>query len=310
MVARSCGKRVVSTAKSLAFQRASMRMVSRILIGGLAVILTIPSVRAENSLERGACLVKSVASCGICHSPVDQAGNRNGPELSGGPATLSPVFVAYPPNLTPDVRTGLGSWSEDQIVAALREGRTPDGHILRPPMPVPLYRSISDNDAHAIVTYLKNLTPVERSVPESTYKVPTPTSYGPPVSHVPDVAKEDHVAYGAYLATLAHCMQCHTPIGSDGRRDYANRMGAGGLSVDIAWGSRISANITPDPVTGIGKWTDEQIIDAISRGVRNDGTLLSPIMPWQYFAGMRPEDLRAIVAWLRTLKPQVNGVQR
>jgi hypothetical protein len=60
-----------------------------------------------------------------------------------------------PPNLTPDVRTGLGSWSEDEIVIALREGRTPDGHILRPPMPMPLYRSISDNDAHAIVTYLK-----------------------------------------------------------------------------------------------------------------------------------------------------------
>jgi hypothetical protein len=100
------------------------------------------------------------------------------------------------------------------------------------------------------------------------------------------------------------------PLGSDGRRDYANKMGAGGLSADIAWCARTSANITPDPATGMGKWTDEQIVAAISRGVRNDGTLLSPIMPWQYFAGMRPEDLKAIVAWLRTLNPQVNAVQR
>src|ERR1700693_4938841 len=94
------------------------------------------------------------------------------------------------------------------------------------------------------------------------------------------------------------------------RRDYTNSQGAGGLSVDIAWGSKTSANITPDLATGIGGWSDEQIIAAISHGVRNDGTLLSPIMPWQYFESMRSEDLKAIVAWLRTLKPQANAIQR
>jgi hypothetical protein len=100
-------------------------MVNRILIGGLAVILTIPNVRAESSLERSAYLVKSVASSGICRSPVDQVGNPNGPELSGGPATLSSVFVAYPPNLTPDTRTGLGSWSDDQIITAFERAGLP-----------------------------------------------------------------------------------------------------------------------------------------------------------------------------------------
>jgi mono/diheme cytochrome c family protein len=285
-------------------------MVKHLLAAIFAVISVTVSAQAEDVLGRGAYLVKAVAACGVCHSPVDQTGGRSGPDLSGGAATLSPSVIAYPPNLTPDMQTGLGSWSEEQIITALRDGKTPDGRVLRPPMPIPFYRSMSDNDAQAVATYLKSLPAVEHRVPESTYKVSTPASYGPPVDHVQDLPREDRVAYGAYLAKLAHCMQCHTPFGQDGRRDYANRMGAGGLSVDFAWGSRKSANITPDLATGIGGWTDEQITAAIAHGIRNDGGLLSPIMPWQYFGGMRPEDLKAIVAWLRTLKPVPNKIER
>ena len=266
--------------------------------------------RAETPLRRGAYLVETVAACGICHSPVDQQGNRSGPALSGGPATLSPVFSAYPPNITSDPKTGIGGWSEAQIVDALRNGRTPDGRILRPPMPIPLYRSLSDDDVHAIAVYLKSLPPTVNQVPDSIYRVPTPTSYGPPVQAVPDPDRTDPVAYGTYLSKVGHCIQCHTPVGADGRRDYANRLGAGGLSVDIAWGSRTSANITPDRETGIGTWSDEQITRAISQGISADGGVLSPIMPWPYWQTMAPEDLRAIVAWLRSLKPVVNTVAR
>ncbi len=278
------------------------------------VLLTVTAVplvcRAETSLQRGAYLVETVAACGICHSPVDQQGNRSGPALSGGPATLSPVFTAYPPNITSDPTTGIGGWSEEQIVDALRNGRTPDGRILRPPMPIPLYRSLSDNDAHAIAAYLKGLPPTVAQVPVSTYKVSTPKGYGPSVEHVADPDRSDLVAYGTYLSKVGHCVQCHTPVGVDGRRDYVNRLGAGGLSVDIAWGSRMSANITPDPETGIGRWSDDQIVTAISHGIAADGGSLSPIMPWPYWQSMKLEDLRALVAWLRSLKPINNVVAR
>ena len=274
---------------------------------GLLVAIGSP-LRAETALERGAYLVEVVGACGNCHSPVDANGNRNGPALSGGPALLSPVFTAYAPNITTDMRTGIGAWSEDEIVEALREGRTPDGHVLRPPMPVPLYRAMSDSDAHAIAAYLKTLPPTDRDTPVSTYKAPMPASYGPPVGSVAEPPRDNPVAYGAYLAKLGHCMQCHTPIGADGKRDVANRLGAGGLSVDIAWGSRTSANITPDRDTGIGGWTDEQIVEALTHGVDKDGATLSPIMPWPYWKTMKPEDLRAIAAWLRTLKPVRNAV--
>ena len=118
---------------------------------------------------------------------------------------------------------------------------------------------------------------------------------------MPDPPRDDLVAYGAYLAKLGHCVQCHTAVGSDGRRDYVNHLGAGGLSVDVAWGSRVSANITPDPKTGIGTWTDDQIIAALSHGTRPSGESLSTIMPWPYWQTMKRDDLLAIVAWLRTL---------
>ncbi len=275
-----------------------------------AIVLATSAAGAESPVDRGRYLVASVGACGNCHSPVDANGNRNGPELSGGPALLSPAFEAYAPNITSAPKTGIGTWTEDQIVTALREGKTPDGHVLRPPMPVPLFRTISDSDAHAIAAYLKTIPPTERETPASTYKAPMPASYGPPVGFVAAPSHDDPVVYGAYLAKLGHCMQCHTPIGADGKRDFADRLGAGGLSVDISWGSRVAANITPDPATGIGQWTDDQVMAALTHGTDKDGALLSPIMPWPYFQQMKPEDLKAIVAWLKTLKPVTNMVAR
>ncbi len=276
----------------------------------LTLLLLTICARAETASDRGSYLVNVVGACGNCHSPVDANGDRRGPAFSGGPALLSGAFEAFAPNITPDVDTGIGSWSEDQIVTALRDGRTPDGHVLRPPMPVPLYRALSDDDAHAIAAYLKTLPPVSHREAESTYKVPTPAGYGPPVGVVADPPRDAPAVYGAYLAKLAHCVQCHTPVGPDGRRDFARQLGAGGLSVEISWGTRTAANITPDPETGIGLWTDDQIVAALSRGVRPDGTTLSPIMPWPYWRTMKPEDLKAIVAWLRTLRPVAHAVDR
>ena len=284
--------------------------MKRWLITTCALALAGTSALAEGPIERGRYLVEVVGACGNCHSPVDANGNRNGPALSGGPALLSPAFQAYAPNITTGLKTGIGTWTEDQIVAALREGMTPDGHVLRPPMPVPLFRAISDGDAHAIAVYLKTIAPTEHETPASIYKVPMPTTYGPPVGSIAEPPRENPAVYGAYLAKLGHCMQCHTPIGADGKRDFANRLGAGGLSIDISWGSRVAANITPDPDTGIGSWTDEQVIAALSHGVDKDGAMLSPIMPWPYFQAMRPEDVKAIVAWLRTLKPVRNVVSQ
>ncbi len=288
-------------------QSSSIRHILRLAVAAFCAALAFPpgGGTAELATERGRYLVNGIGSCGNCHSPKGDDGLPTGPELIGGAAMVTPGFVAFPPNLTPDDKTGLGRWTADQIVTALREGHTPAGSVVRPPMPVVFYRKMSDDDAQAIAAYLKSLPAIEHQVPEAHYKIAIPTSYGPPVGSVPAVPRQDEIAYGAYLGQIGHCMLCHTPFGPDGKQDYESRQGAGGRIVEGV----ISANITPDKATGIGAWTDREIKLALTTGVRPNGDRLAPPMPWYYFKNMTDADLDAIVAWLRSLKPVVNAAR-
>lgn len=257
---------------------------------------------ADSILDRGAYLVNGIAACGNCHSPQGPEGNLSGPALSGGQALVQPAFEAYPPNLTPDRDTGLGNWTESQIVTALREGRRPDGTMLRPPMPTTFYRNLSDQDARAIAVYLRSLPPVKNAVPKSEYRRPPPASYGEPVSAIPNPDPMDKIANGLYLARLGHCMECHTPRNAAGQPD-TQRFGAGGLVLKGVFGEIASANITSDVQTGIGGWTDQQLKDALMKGIKPDGAEMAPPMPWRYLATMHDQDIDALIAYLRALKP-------
>jgi mono/diheme cytochrome c family protein len=279
-----------------------------VAVAPLILAVTTARAAAETPAERGAYLVNGILNCGNCHSPQEPDGTVSGPPLSGGPAITTPVFTAFPPNITPDPATGIGSWTEAQIVTALREGRTPDGRILRPPMPIGMYRVMSDHDAYAVATYLRSLPPVVSKVPESSYRIATPAGYGPPLGTVPDLDPTDTVAYGSYLAGIGHCMLCHTPLAANGQRDYAHQLGAGGLKMDGLFGSRITPNITPDRETGIGGWSDAEIKTALTKGIAPEGRRLASPMPWRYLSTMHDTDVDAIVAYLRTIPPQHHKV--
>jgi mono/diheme cytochrome c family protein len=220
------------------------------------------------------------------------------------------MFNVHPPNITPDRETGIGSWTEDQVVIALREGRTPDGHVLRPPMPVPFYRSMSDEDAHAIAAYLLSRPAVAHQSPPPQYKIAAPVGYGPPVEGVVAPPHGDLIAYGAYLGSIGHCMLCHTPLGANGQRDYEHRMGAGGMVLDGVFGEIVTPNITPDRETGIGAWSDADISRVLTTGERPDGRRLASPMPIAYLARLTPDDRAALVAWLRALRPVAHKVDR
>jgi cytochrome c553 len=259
-------------------------------------------------ITRGSYLVNGIGACGNCHT-------EHGPDLkpktdmpfAGGEKFDLPFGTAYAKNLTPDVDTGIGTWTEAQIVRAFREGVTKEGNTLGPPMPVPYFNKISDDDARAIAAYLKSVKPIRHEVSDSKYKIelkPLPPAAGrtaPP--------KSDKVAYGGYLANIAHCVECHSTPGPNGAPDLAGHLAAGGFPFVSLPGKVIrSRNITSDPETGIGAWSDAEIKRALTQGINKSGKQLIPPMPYLFFKNLSAEDLDALVAWVRTLPPIKNEV--
>jgi len=281
-----------------------------ILAAALLAAAALPA-DAETPLERGTYLMQHVAVCGNCHTPMGPDGPLPGMELAGGMVIeFEGAFTAHVPNITPDPETGIGAWTDAQIVRAIREGIRPDGTLIGPPMPFELYRGLSDGDVAALVAYLRSVPPVKNAVAKSTYSIPLPPAWGPPVESVPAPDPADRVAYGAYLAgPVAHCIECHTPMGPEGHMDYEHKLAAGGFEIPGPWGISVSANITPHPTTGIGAWSDAEIEQAIRKGVRPDGGLLAPPMPYYGYAGMSDADMAAIIAYLRSLPPIENAVR-
>lgn len=266
----------------------------------VAAFLTAP-VAAETLLERGAYLVNGIAGCGNCHTP--RGGPMKGVELAGGfkfGGAKAP-FEAYAPNISMDRETGIGAWTDQQIIVAIREGKRPDGSVIGPPMPIELYNHMSDSDTKAIVAYLRTVKPVKNKVRKSVFRMPLHAAK--PAGRVADVPRTDPVRYGEYLAgPVGHCIECHTPM-VRGKFDYKNDVGRGGRPFRGPWGIAVSRNITPHPVDGLGKWTDAQIKKAITIGMRPDGTKLNPPMAYGLYKTMKDSDLNAIIAYLRSLKP-------
>ena len=266
------------------------------------LVLGCAMAQAETPLERGRYLMSSIVACGNCHTPQGPNGPQPGMELAGGFLIEEKEFTVHAPNITPHKISGIGNWSDAQIIAAIREGKRPDGSIIGPPMPIGLYRGMSDNDVKAIVAYLRSVKPVDNQPAKSVYRIPLPTSYGPPVGQVADVPRSDKLAYGRYLAgSLGHCVECHTPPDATGAPQFATKLGAGGMAFHGPWGVSVAANITP---TGLKGYSDTQLKTLISTGVRPDGSKLKPPMGVAYYANMTPADLDALVVYLRSLPPR------
>jgi len=269
-------------------------------------------------VARGSYLVNAVAACVNCHSPKDEQGRPTPANtLSGGGVWFSaPAFTVYPPNITPDVQTGIGSWSEDDIRRALLEGVRP-AHDALPNVPLApvmyksYFRALMPRDLDAIVAYLRTVPAVRHAVPAPQYRAFAPAAPSPDGDRVYTQADmKDPVQRGHYLSTVAHCMACHSgragPVS-----DHANALGKGGWVLDSnlihgyppEWKSSNVPNITSDPVAGIGRWTDEQIRLALTEGISKDGRALKPPMAYSAYAQWTQGDLADLIAYLRTLRP-------
>lgn len=258
----------------------------------VAALLAAPAFGQDPKLlERGKYLMDSIVACGNCH----------GRNLAGGMVFDEQPFKAYASNITPDPGTGIGKWTDAQLAKAIREGIRPDGSVIGPPMPVMFYRGLADEDLRAIVAYLRAQPPVKNAVPKSEYRIKLPPSYGPEVKNVRAPGRKDAVKYGEYLAgPLGHCLDCHTPW-VKGVPDM-KKAGAGGNPFRGPWGVAVARNLTPHE-SGLKDWTDAEIERAIRHAVRKDGTPLKPPMAYDWYRNISDADMRALIAYLRALKP-------
>jgi mono/diheme cytochrome c family protein len=213
-----------------------------------------------------------------------------------------PGMRAVAANITPDRETGIGRWTDAQLGRAIREGIRPDGSLIGPPMPFEDYRHLSDRDLAAIVAYLRAQPPTRQQLPKSKYEMPLPNAYGPPVGSVPAPDPKDQLRYGEYLVHIGHCMECHTPRDAKGQLQR-ERLGAGGGTFKGPWGVSVARNLTPH-ASGLKDWTDAQIANSIRNGVDREGRPYRPPMAFSFYKSIDDADMSALIAYLRSLKPQ------
>jgi mono/diheme cytochrome c family protein len=261
-----------------------------------------PAQLAQASLiERGEYLARA-ADCVVCHTA------KGGKPFAGGLAINLPFGALYSTNITPDKETGIGNYSDQDFLNAVHRGIRRDGMNLYPAMPFTSYTAMTDADALAIKAYLFSLPPVHATPPENTLAFPFNQRWAmAPWSAVfnrdarfePDATKSPGWNRGAYLAeALAHCGECHTPrnlaLALDNRNKFAGAVTAGWRAF----------NITSDKATGLGSWSDDDIFAYLSAGhVAAHGAASGPMAEAvdESFAKLTPDDVRSIVAYLRSV---------
>jgi mono/diheme cytochrome c family protein len=270
--------------------------------------------RTPERVARGEYLVTKVAACFDCHTP--SKGGVHVPDLTqkGAGGVLFgkedglPGEI-YASNLTPDKATGLGTWTDGEILRAMREGVDKEGNALFPIMPYNNYRQLTEDDAQAIVAYLRTIPAIEHKVPERKLDFPLNiiVNLMPKPMDGPAPAEPKGLeARGKYLFTAASCADCHTPQGSKG--PDLTKANAGGMVFHAGPISYPAPNITQDKETGIGTWTDTQLEVALTQGLRPDGKGLRPPMPWFAYQGMSKDDVKALVTYVKTLPAIKNDV--
>jgi hypothetical protein len=270
-------------------------------------------------LARGEYLTEHVSACTDCHSDhLDTFGFPVKPGTKGVGGYIFDEKIGFPgvvaaQNITSDPDTGLGKWTDGEILRSIREGIDRDGNALFPMMPYEHFRHMSDEDAKSIVVYLRTLPPIKHAVPDKHLKFPLnfivkfiPKPIEGEVA-APDA--KDTVACGKYLTTIGGCLECHTPH-NEKNQLIAGQEFSGGWRMEGPWGTVNTANLTPAAHTYMGRATKAEFIgrfQAFASMTAENAPAAPPgrntVMPWLAFGKMTTEDLGAIYDYLKTLQP-------
>ncbi len=284
------------------------------LLYATGLLFAVPLASADPLVSQGEYIYRA-AGCHGCHTDAKHGGKP----LAGGQALATPFGTFYSPNITPDAETGIGRWSEQDFLRALREGRSPAGDHYYPSFPYPSYTKLNAEDLHALWAYLKAQTPVKQVNRKHDLKwFARPRTfvgswkglYFTPGVYKSDALKSTAWNRGAYLAeAAAHCGECHTPRGA-----------LGGIKSGMHYaGTRegpddsVIPNITPDKKTGIGRWRVRELAEYLETGMKPDGDSAGELMAEVIDNGLRylhKDDLAAIAEYVLSLPPVEHSVRK
>lgn len=274
-----------------------------LVTAAIFVAFDAPATRAAD-LARGQYLVEALGACDNCHTPRGSDGYDLSARFSGGAQTFRDrTYTVRGSNISSDMETGVGGWSDEALRAAITEGRGRDGQ-LAPAMPSDSYRALTRSDLDAMIAFLRSAPPVSKM---STPPLRSGKWAGHPLpgagTPFEEAALNDKITRGLYVASLARCMACHSGE-TDDAPDHTNKLGAGGKLFRTPAGVAVASNVSAHRAKGLGAWSDEELKRAITLGVSRDGRDLKPPMSSlakAHFSRMSPEDIDALIAWLRTI---------
>lgn len=278
--------------------------------------------RTPERIERGKYLANNVAVCMDCHStrnwnlyagPMDPKGVGAGGEVFNQQMGFPGVF--YAPNITP---YALKDWTDGELLRAITTGVDKDGKALFPVMGYHRFGKMDKEDVYSMIAYIRTLPSVEKNIPESAPDFPVNiliNTMPAKADFQKRPAETDIVKYGAYMVNATGCVDCHSKM--DKGAIVPETEFGGGMEFLQPGGIIRSPNITFDEATGIGSWSEEAFTARFKMYTHADykpaqmkKSDLNTPMPWNMYSGMKESDLKAIYAYLKSLKPIKNNVVR
>jgi len=286
----------------------------------LAILLLLGSAMDARAAEpdqlaRGKYVFGATGGCG-CHTEPKGVLNAGGRKYDG------PFGTVYSSNITPDPKAGIGSWTDEQIITAIRLGRRPNGERILPVHPFTSFNGMAQDDLAALVKFLRSVPPASKPTPAKKITIPMFESVFLPAWLMTFASKEtppaaapvSGVARGEYLVrAVGHCGECHTPRSALTMAVDNSRFLAGNTKKTGPEG-QATPNLTPDKGTGLD-WNEEQIVTYLQTGNRPDGDVAGGLMGEMIqgtaagYKDLTKADLQAIARYLKSIPAVKNKIE-
>ena len=297
----------------------SKAMLFRLLSAGFFLALMAAPAWAGSPTDlvpRGKYIFAAAGGCG-CHT---EPGKVATAPNAGGRRIDAPFGTVYSPNITPDRTTGIGNWTDEQIIAAIRLGRRPNGERIIPAHPFMSFNGMAEEDLRALVAYLRTLTPIKKAnLPKhitiplfETVFLPAWLAAFAPQETPPPSAPTSGLARGEYLVrAVGHCGECHTPRGITQAVDNSRFLAGNPTGPE----NSVVPNITPDKDTGL-TWSEDEIAYYLGTGNTPSGDVAGSLMAEVIqgttvgYKDMTDADRLAIARYLKSIPPIRNKVSK